>query len=194
MSSSYIKPSRTRQSKKLSNTQKTYVKEEHVVEASKAKKPQDVPPMSQPAKQSSRKRKSRGDDSELEDGQKSKSTRKKKKDEPAEEKRLKTFRAKPLSTYLERLSRVRAQRMFLINRNRTTSADGAHEEETTGNVYQVTITKVPLCSCPDVLKGNQCKHIIYVSPTTPAVCKINISRSLSMFSRFVKILLISLCF
>ena len=35
-----------------------------------------------------------------------------------EEKRLKRFRAHPPSTYLQRLERVRTQRMFLIDRNR----------------------------------------------------------------------------
>ncbi|KAG9235048.1 hypothetical protein BJ875DRAFT_504274 [Amylocarpus encephaloides] len=100
-------------------------------------------------------------------GSKPKRPRKKKED-PSEEKRLKRFREKAPLSYLERLSRVRTQRMFLIDRERSTSEDGGHEEErfdiagTTGNVYQVTISKVPTCSCPDSSKGNQCKHIIYV--------------------------------
>ncbi|KAH6674613.1 hypothetical protein B0J14DRAFT_479942 [Halenospora varia] len=85
-----------------------------------------------------------------------------------EEKRLKRFRAKPPVSYNERLLRARTQRMFLIDRNRTTSKVDTHEEEvfdiagTTGNVYQVTVSKVPSCTCPDNGKGNQCKHIIYV--------------------------------
>jgi len=59
--------------------------------------------------------------------------------------------------------------MFLIDRTRTTSSDASHEEEkfdlagSTGNVYQVTVSKIPDCTCPDSKKGNQCKHIIYVS-------------------------------
>lgn len=36
---------------------------------------------------------------------------------------------------------------------------------TTGNVYTVTISKEPSCTCPDSKKGNQCKHIVYVSHT-----------------------------
>jgi hypothetical protein len=96
----------------------------------------------------------------------------KKKDEKPEEKRLRRFRQKPPQSFTERLDRVRTQRMFLIERNRTTSQDGMHEEEvfdiagTTGNVYQVTISKVPNCSCPDASKGNHCKHIIYVGIPT----------------------------
>ena len=34
---------------------------------------------------------------------------------------------------------------------------------TTGNVYTIKIGLVPACSCPDNSKGNQCKHIVYVS-------------------------------
>jgi len=99
---------------------------------------------------------------------KPKRARKKKGEEP-EEKRLRRHRAKAPGTYLERLGRVRTQRMFLIDRNRTMSADGTHEEEeldiagSTGNVYKVTVGKIPDCTCPDAVKGNQCKHIIYVS-------------------------------
>ncbi|KAH6887307.1 hypothetical protein BKA70DRAFT_1409685 [Coprinopsis sp. MPI-PUGE-AT-0042] len=32
----------------------------------------------------------------------------------------------------------------------------------TGNVYTVTIDKLPRCSCPDSQKGNHCKHILFV--------------------------------
>lgn len=98
---------------------------------------------------------------------KPKRPRKKKDGEPVE-KRLRKQRAKPPGAYLERLGRVRSQRMFLIDRNRRLCHDGTHEQEifdiagTTGNIYQVTISKVPSCTCPDSSKGNQCKHIIYV--------------------------------
>jgi len=34
---------------------------------------------------------------------------------------------------------------------------------TTGNIYSITINQVPSCTCPDNQKGNQCKHIVYVS-------------------------------
>ena len=32
----------------------------------------------------------------------------------------------------------------------------------TGNLYTVKISLQPACTCPDSMKGNQCKHIIYV--------------------------------
>ncbi|TVY94283.1 hypothetical protein LAWI1_G000464 [Lachnellula willkommii] len=101
------------------------------------------------------------------DERKPKRARKKKGEEP-EEKRLRRTRVKAPATYLERLHRVKTQKMFLIERKRTISEDSTHEEEvfdiagTTGNIYQVTVNKEPRCSCPDGMKGNQCKHIIYV--------------------------------
>ena len=66
--------------------------------------------------------------------------------------------------------------MFLIDREKKTNSDeyGTYPEEvfdmagTTGNVYQVTIGKVPKCTCPDAQKnGIQCKHIIHVSQNNP---------------------------
>ncbi|KAI9734761.1 MAG: hypothetical protein M1818_006748 [Claussenomyces sp. TS43310] len=88
-------------------------------------------------------------------------------EEPVE-KRLRAFRKHAPRTFLERLDRVRTQRMYLIDRTRRMSADGTHQEEvfdiagTTGNIYSVNITKAPSCTCPDNVKGNQCKHIVYV--------------------------------
>lgn len=32
----------------------------------------------------------------------------------------------------------------------------------TGNIYAITISHTPSCTCPDSKKGNQCKHIAYV--------------------------------
>lgn len=101
--------------------------------------------------------------------------KKKVKGEEPEEKRLRRFRQKAPISFAERLVRVRTQRMFMIERNRTISSDGTHPEETfdiagsTGNVYRVLISKVPTCSCPDAaLNGNQCKHIIYVCGWDPS--------------------------
>jgi hypothetical protein len=64
--------------------------------------------------------------------------------------------------------------MFLIDRERTFSTDSSNEEEvfdiagTTGNIYKVKIDRMPSCTCPDAKKGNQCKHIVYVSNITRA--------------------------
>ena len=94
--------------------------------------------------------------------------------EPHEEKRLRAFRKRAPQSYLDRLERVHSQRMFLIDRERKFSADGSYEEEvfdiagSTGNIYRVTIAKLPSCTCPDAKKGNQCKHIVYVCSSSLA--------------------------
>lgn len=54
----------------------------------------------------------------------------------------------------------------MISRHRSENGDITEENVdivgTTGNIYTVTITYEPQCTCPDAMKGNQCKHIIYV--------------------------------
>ncbi|GFN12819.1 RING finger protein [Aspergillus tubingensis] len=87
-------------------------------------------------------------------------------DEPTPERRARRFRTHPPSTYLDRAARALSQRMFVVGHT-VTEVDDAPEISfdivgTTGNIYKTTIGKVPSCSCPDALKGNQCKHICYV--------------------------------
>ncbi|GAA82577.1 RING finger domain protein [Aspergillus luchuensis IFO 4308] len=86
-------------------------------------------------------------------------------DEPTPERRARRFRTHPPSTYLDRAARALSQRMFVVGHS-VTEVDDAPEISfdivgTTGNIYKTTIGKVPSCSCPDALKGNQCKHICY---------------------------------
>lgn len=57
--------------------------------------------------------------------------------------------------------------MFVIDRTRG-GTDEVPEEiidmaGTTGNIYSITIAQLPSCTCPDHQKGNQCKHVVYVS-------------------------------
>jgi hypothetical protein len=56
--------------------------------------------------------------------------------------------------------------MFVISRTRSGSPDAPEETielaGSTGNIYTVTFSRTPSCTCPDARKGNQCKHIIYV--------------------------------
>ncbi|OKL59115.1 hypothetical protein UA08_05745 [Talaromyces atroroseus] len=56
--------------------------------------------------------------------------------------------------------------MFVISRSRVDTGSALEEHVdmvgTVGNIYSVTISLQPSCTCPDALKGNQCKHIIYV--------------------------------
>lgn len=56
--------------------------------------------------------------------------------------------------------------MFVIDRTRQGTEEVPEEvvemAGTTGNIYHVIISKLPHCTCPDNIKGNQCKHIVYV--------------------------------
>jgi hypothetical protein len=87
--------------------------------------------------------------------------------DPNEEKRLKRWRKAAPQSYNEIKERALSQRMFVLDRQRDIS-DPDHPTETislagtTGNVYTITIDKVPSCDCPHANKGNQCKHIVYV--------------------------------
>jgi hypothetical protein len=87
-------------------------------------------------------------------------------DAPAEEKRLKRFRPTAPQSYLGVKERALTQRLTVLSRERCGS-DHVPEEKvvmagSTGNVYTQRIKLVPSCDCPHAMKGNQCKHIIYV--------------------------------
>ena len=89
-----------------------------------------------------------------------KASRKSKK---AEEKRLKRFRSKCPAAIQQRIDRAVTQRMYLVERGDVEN----HKCKfvvlgSTGNVYNVSISHVASCSCPDHLKGNLCKHILFV--------------------------------
>jgi hypothetical protein len=75
----------------------------------------------------------------------------------------------PLAKISERIDRAVHQRLFLVSISSLTTStthDGPSITLTvlgsTGNVYEVTISKVPKCSCPDNAKGNLCKHFLFV--------------------------------
>ena len=83
------------------------------------------------------------------------------------EKRQRRWRKKAPSAYFEIRERALTQRMFVLDRQRAESDPETPSETislagTTGNIYTITIDKVPTCDCPHARKGNQCKHIIYV--------------------------------
>ena len=85
------------------------------------------------------------------------------------EKRLRVFRKAPPQSYLQKLERATSQRMVVLKRKRIDEAAFPSEEielvGSTGNVYRVTVGLEPKCTCPDYLKGNQCKHIVYALVT-----------------------------
>jgi hypothetical protein len=85
---------------------------------------------------------------------------------PTEEKRAKRYRAAPPQSYLAVKERAMTQRLTVLSRERS-GTDEMPEESvvlagSTGNVYTQRIGLVPSCDCPHAMKGNQCKHIIYV--------------------------------
>ncbi|RMZ75952.1 hypothetical protein DV737_g5035, partial [Chaetothyriales sp. CBS 132003] len=79
------------------------------------------------------------------------------------------FRKHAPKTFLEKLERAQTQRMIVIGRTRGgTNACPTESIDivgTTGNIYKVTIDKVPSCTCPDSQKGNECKHKVYALST-----------------------------
>ncbi|KAG7087892.1 hypothetical protein E1B28_011939 [Marasmius oreades] len=89
---------------------------------------------------------------------------KEKQAKPESEKRLARYRGHCPINVEERLDRALAQRFFLIHRERE---EGSLRETftvsgSTGNVYTVVVDNLPRCDCPDALKGNHCKHILFV--------------------------------
>ncbi|KAI5124074.1 hypothetical protein M0805_003901 [Coniferiporia weirii] len=85
-------------------------------------------------------------------------------DAPVPEKRGAIFKKACPKSILERVDRVISQRFFMIDRKR----EGQELKEvfsvlgSTGNVYTVTIDRRPSCNCPDAMKGNHCKHILFI--------------------------------
>ncbi|TBU65607.1 hypothetical protein BD310DRAFT_943167 [Dichomitus squalens] len=83
---------------------------------------------------------------------------------PVPEKRGAMFKKVCPKNIIERAVRVRDQRFYMIDRRR--QGNELREEfsvlGSTGNVYNVVIDKKPSCTCPDALKGNHCKHILFI--------------------------------
>ena len=53
--------------------------------------------------------------------------------------------------------------MFVIARRRPSLTEESIDlAGSTGNIYTITVSHEPRCTCPDNRKGNQCKHIVYV--------------------------------
>ncbi|KAI1445530.1 hypothetical protein F5Y02DRAFT_386534 [Annulohypoxylon stygium] len=82
------------------------------------------------------------------------------------EKRLRKFRPAPPQSFMEIYDRATSQRFYVLGRTRHGTPDCPEESVeltgSTGNIYVVHIAQQPTCTCPHSLKGNQCKHVIYV--------------------------------
>ena len=79
------------------------------------------------------------------------------------EKRLKRYREKPTTAICQRIDRARTQRLYLVQRSEVSGLSCDFVVlGSTGNVYDVRVSKIPTCSCPDHARGNLCKHILFV--------------------------------
>nr|CAG8445583.1 15784_t:CDS:10 [Entrophospora candida] len=80
------------------------------------------------------------------------------------EKRLAMIRRSCSMKVKERIERAMSQRMFLVDRSEV--SESYHKFVvlgSIGNVYNVEISTLPKCSCPDFSRGgNLCKHILFV--------------------------------
>jgi hypothetical protein len=66
---------------------------------------------------------------------------------------------------LEKMQRAFTHRLYLIERIWPESSEAMMEYKVlgaTGNVYTVTLSRQPGCTCPDAAKGNTCKHWLFV--------------------------------
>lgn len=67
---------------------------------------------------------------------------------------------------MTRIDRALKQRLYLLNQiDISTSSNLGRKYDvlgSTGNVYEVEISRFPSCNCPDFARGNLCKHILFV--------------------------------
>lgn len=88
-----------------------------------------------------------------------------------EEKRARRFRPNPPQAFYDIYSRALSQRFYVLKRTRCGTAECPEEKVemtgSTGNIYTVHIGNRPSCTCPHAQKGNQCKHVLYVSCAVP---------------------------
>ena len=80
-----------------------------------------------------------------------------------DEKRSARLVRAPSQQVLLRIDRALENRMFLVSSD---VLSDTHRRfvvlGSVGNVYSVDITHSPTCTCPDFLKGNLCKHVMFV--------------------------------
>ncbi|KAM3515411.1 hypothetical protein MY11210_000973 [Beauveria gryllotalpidicola] len=84
-----------------------------------------------------------------------------------EEQRLHVFQPTPPPRFERIYQRATTERFFVLSRERYDAGDYCPQERfelagTTGNVYTIRIGRELWCDCPHALKGNQCKHLVYI--------------------------------
>eukprot|EP01083_Nonionella_stella_P186688 684212_1 len=67
------------------------------------------------------------------------------------------------SAIRDRIFRAGSQRMYMIEEEKVGPMERHYAVlGSTGNCYNVIISNLPTCTCPDFAKGNQCKHILFI--------------------------------
>jgi hypothetical protein len=83
-----------------------------------------------------------------------------------EEKRAARTRVSMNRDTMKRVDRALSQRLYLLNQVEISTPGNLGRKYdvlgSTGNVYEVEISRIPSCTCPDSAKGNLCKHILFV--------------------------------
>ena len=83
-----------------------------------------------------------------------------------EEKRAARTRYSMNQDVTKRVDRALSQRLYLLNQIDISTPNNLGRKYdvlgSTGNVYEVEISRIPSCTCPDAAKGNLCKHILFV--------------------------------
>ncbi|KAM3079508.1 hypothetical protein ACMFMG_005929 [Clarireedia jacksonii] len=83
------------------------------------------------------------------------------------ERRLRPFVGVPDDKFKDKVKRIRKERMFMIDRQRSYDHEGYLTEKfdiagSTGNIYETRIGRSPKCTCMDArTRGQKCKHINY---------------------------------
>lgn len=80
------------------------------------------------------------------------------------EKRLKKYVSSCSASVSSRMDRALSQRLYLLDQKQVSETERTFSVlGSTGNVYDVSISRISSCTCPDFLKGNHlCKHILFV--------------------------------
>lgn len=98
----------------------------------------------------------------------------KKKKDPPGEKRRRRFRPQAPKDFGDTYHRATTQRFYVLERRAGGTADCPEQvvelTGSTGNIYTVRVGLEPTCDCPHGAKGNQCKHMVFVSDFALLLC------------------------
>lgn len=84
------------------------------------------------------------------------------------ERRLRRYLPQPTAEFVELLSNVNQNKMYVLEVSKPESKDGHMRQfykviGKTGNLHKVEITNEPRCDCPKGYLGDLCEHVVFVS-------------------------------